>query len=121
MLSMLHALAASQSRRPVWFIHGARDGDHHPLASEVRDLVARSSSIKAHVAFSQPRADDVAGIDYDSRGRLDGDLLASLAIPPDAQYMLCGPISFMAEVRDALQGQGVQPARIHTETFGPTG
>src|SRR5262249_53509102 len=32
-LAMLHALAATRSTRPVWWLHGARDGQHHPFAA----------------------------------------------------------------------------------------
>ncbi|MFI5683077.1 hypothetical protein [Streptomyces sp. NPDC051636] len=28
---MLHALADARSRRPVWWLHAARDRLHHPL------------------------------------------------------------------------------------------
>ena len=35
-LAMLHALAAARSTRQVLWLHGARDGQHHPFAAEVR-------------------------------------------------------------------------------------
>ncbi|MGI9354553.1 MAG: pyridoxamine 5'-phosphate oxidase family protein, partial [Rhizobiaceae bacterium] len=54
MLSILHAVAAEERVRPVWFVHGARDGQHHPLAGEVRDLVSRRTDINVHVAYSRP-------------------------------------------------------------------
>ena len=41
-LAMLHALAATRSTRPVWWLHGARDRQHHPFAAEVRRLHARA-------------------------------------------------------------------------------
>src|SRR6185295_14214023 len=34
MLAMLHALAAARSPRQVWWLHGARDRQHHPFADE---------------------------------------------------------------------------------------
>ncbi|MDX1576498.1 MAG: pyridoxamine 5'-phosphate oxidase family protein, partial [Kiloniellales bacterium] len=34
--SILHDLAAKRNGHPVLFVHGARDGDHHPLAEEIR-------------------------------------------------------------------------------------
>ena len=51
-LAMLHALAASRSARPVWWLYGARDGQHHPFAAEVRRLLlalphSRSSCVTA--------------------------------------------------------------------------
>src|SRR6266576_430292 len=38
-LAMLHALAAARSTRQVWWLHGARDREHHPFAGEVHRLM----------------------------------------------------------------------------------
>ena len=121
MVSMLHALASGTSVRPTWFIHGARDGDHHPLSDEVRDLVAARDHVRSHVAYSRPTADDVDVGGYDSNGRLDGSLILALVGDTNADFYLCGPTSFMAQVRADLLAEGVDEQRIHTETFGPTG
>ncbi|MEM8744231.1 MAG: pyridoxamine 5'-phosphate oxidase family protein [Pseudomonadota bacterium] len=119
MVSILHAVAVEGGDRPVWFIHGARDGSHHPLADEVRKLAAAHPNINLHVAYSQPRPEDRREIDFDSEGRVDGDLLAKLVQNQDAHYFLCGPVRFMGDVQDALETQGIPDEHIHTETFGP--
>ena len=121
MVSMLHALAATGGDSPIWFVHGARDGAHHPLADEVRDLVSRRAGAGIHVAYSQPRPEDTAGIDYDSVGRVDGALLAGLVNDVEAHYFLCGPTRFMADVQTDLERRGVPSEYIHTESFGPVG
>src|SRR5206468_7090831 len=38
-LAMLYALSAARSTREVWWLHAARDRQHHPFAAEVRRLV----------------------------------------------------------------------------------
>jgi len=121
MLSILHAVAPESGDRPVWFVHGARDGRHHPLAGEVRDLVADRPNINLHVAYSRPRPEDEIGADYDSEGRVNGALLAKLIQNMDAHYFLCGPTRFMADIQADLEGQNVPAEQIHTETFGPVG
>jgi ferredoxin-NADP reductase len=121
MVSMLHALVEMGGDRPVSFIHGARDGARHPLAGEVRALAAQRPGTRVHIAYSRPRAEDKAGADYDSEGRLDGGLLRKLVGEVDAHYMLCGPTRFMAEIQTDLERRGVPAARIHTESFGPAG
>ena len=121
LVSMLNALAAEAGARPVRFVHVARDGEHHPLAEEVRALAERHPGIRTHVAYSRPRPEDTPGDDYDSEGRLDAALLAELAPGPDAQFLLCGPLGFMAEIQSGLESRGVAPERIHSETFGPVG
>ncbi len=121
MLSILHAVAAENSDRPVWFVHGARDGQHHPLAGEVRNLVANRPNIDVHVAYSRPRPKDRIGADYDTEGRIDGVLLSDLVRNMDAHYFLCGPTRFMADVQADLERQNVPMDQIHTESFGPAG
>jgi ferredoxin-NADP reductase/predicted pyridoxine 5'-phosphate oxidase superfamily flavin-nucleotide-binding protein len=121
MVSMLHALAAEGGERPVWFVHGVRDGAHHPLAREVRALAVRRPGIRVHVAYSRPRLDDQLGHDYDSEGRIDGALLVALVGDLDADFLLCGPTGFMADVQTDLERRGVPAERIHTESFGPVG
>ena len=119
MVSMLHALADEGGERPVWFVHGARDGSLHPLAYEVRELASKRAGIRIHVAFSRPRSEDEPGTHYDSKGRVDGALLENLVDGSNAQYLICGPVSFMAEIQTALERRGVCPESIHTESFGP--
>ena len=70
--------------------------------------------------FSRPRAEDAPGVQYDSEGRINDVLLRNLVGELDAQYLLCGPVSFMAGVQTSLEQHGVSPESIHTESFGPT-
>lgn len=121
MVSMLHALADEGGARPVWFVHGARDGGHHPFAREVRALAATRPNIRVHVAYSRPRPEDRANSAYDAEGRIDGALLADLAGDPDAQYFLCGPTRFMVDAQNGLERRGAPAERIHTESFESAG
>jgi ferredoxin-NADP reductase/predicted pyridoxine 5'-phosphate oxidase superfamily flavin-nucleotide-binding protein len=121
MVSMLRSLAMQRSERPVWFVHGARDGAHLPLGGEVRALTGAMANFVCHFAFSRPRPHDQLGLHYDSIGRIGGPLLASLVDRTDAHYFLCGPIGFMSDLRAGLEERGVPAEQIHVETFGPSG
>ncbi len=119
LVSMLHELVASGEERRVWFVHGARDGRHHPLADEVRRLAEATPRVALHVAYSRPLPEDEAGGRFDSRGRINGALLESLVPGLEGDFYLCGPAGFMAGVQDDLEVRGVATERIHTESFGP--
>ncbi len=118
LVSMLHALA-SGDERPVWFVHGARDGDHHPLKRGVQRLAEGSPTVRLHVAYSRPRPEDVVGRDYQSEGRVDGALLEKLVPGLAADFYLCGPSGFMAAIQGQLEARGVGNEHIHSESFGP--
>ena len=115
LVSMLHALADAGDAREIWFVHGARDGDHHPLAGEVEALVSRLPNAHLHVAYSRSRAGDDG---HGSRGRVDAALLDRLL--PElrrADFYLCGPPGFLGAVQSGLEARGVPPGRIHHESF----
>ncbi len=118
MLSMLHELAGSTAKRPVWFVHGTRDGEHHVLAAEVRALTSANESIKTCVAYTRPLSADLKGRDFDIEGRVDVGLLESILPDLDADYYLCGPVGFMAELQLGLEALGVPTSQIHSESFG---
>jgi len=118
-LSMLHTFASSnpssRKRKAIW-VHGARDGKHHPFRGEVQELAALAGdSLRTHVAYSKPRDTDM---EHNSIGRIDAALLEKLV--PDlknADYYMCGSSSFMADVQDGLESLGVDPNRIQFEQF----
>jgi ferredoxin-NADP reductase len=116
-MAMLHALAADQTCRDVWWLHGARSGPEEPFASESKSLVAGLAHGHRCISYSRPGPDDLHGNGY-RQGRLSADVLSSLGLPPDADAYICGPASFMADASAALVSIGLDAARIHTEIFG---
>jgi ferredoxin-NADP reductase/predicted pyridoxine 5'-phosphate oxidase superfamily flavin-nucleotide-binding protein len=115
----LEQSASNHDPQIVW-IHGARDGAHHAFRDEVDDLDMTSlgcpALLKRHIAYSQPTAQDT-GL-YDSKGRIDAKLVQELV--PDlshADFYLCGPGAFMANLTEGLENVGVDPKYIYFETF----
>jgi ferredoxin-NADP reductase/predicted pyridoxine 5'-phosphate oxidase superfamily flavin-nucleotide-binding protein len=117
LLSMLHALAGEATERKLHFVHGARDGAHHPFKEEVARLADGRETIRLHRFYSRPQAGDEQGRDYDHVGRITGGFLASLEDPAQADYLLCGPAGFLAEVKADLERHGVPEERILFEVF----
>jgi ferredoxin-NADP reductase/MOSC domain-containing protein YiiM/ferredoxin len=116
-LAMLHALAATHSTRRVWWLHGARDGRHHPFAAEVRHLMLALPHGHSHVCYSRPGSDDTMTEDFEAAGHLSRSVFDAVGVPRDADFYICGPTRFMNDMREAIATLGVAPERMHVELF----
>ncbi len=115
-LAMLHSLVSTSATRPIWFIHGAKNGAEQAYAAEVRRMSDRLPNPTAHFRYSRPRDVDFMGRDHDSIGRVDDALLRDM-VPDDAEFYLCGPRDFMIELRNALLERNISRDRIRVEAF----
>jgi len=119
MIAMMNAIVQSDARRPVWFIHGTRNGREHAMGAHVRGMVEANDNVHAHIRYSQPEADDIEGRDYDGLGRVDIALLKQQLPFDDYEFYLCGPTPFMRSLYCGLLSLDVSEERIHYEFFGP--
>jgi ferredoxin-NADP reductase len=120
-LAMLHALAAAPASRQVWWLHGARDGDHHPFAGEVDRLIRTLAHGHSYVCYSAPGSHDKVSGHFDAIGHLSQSVFAAVGVTLDADVYICGPSRFMAEMTGALETFGLRPERIHQEIFNGAG
>jgi len=116
-LAMLYALAASRSTRKVFWLHGARDRQHHPFAAEVRQLMSALPKSRSYVCYSRPDSRDKMGEDFDATGHLSRSVFDEIGVAREADVYLCGPTRFMSEMKEALAIFGVAPKRIYVEIF----
>jgi ferredoxin-NADP reductase/MOSC domain-containing protein YiiM len=116
-LAMLYALAAARSTRQVLWLYAARDRQHHPFAAEVRRLMLALAHGRRYVCYSRPGSRDKMGEDFDATGHLSRSVFDEVGIPRKADVYLCGPNSFMADMKEALAASGVALERIHVEIF----
>jgi ferredoxin-NADP reductase/MOSC domain-containing protein YiiM len=117
-MSMLHALAAEKSQREIWWIYGARNSVEHPFAEESRSLLKQLSRGRAYIVYSKPAATDRVGTDFDAPGHIDTALLEKLGVSQGSDFYLCGPSTFLQDMRDGLRDWGVLAGNVHTEIFG---
>jgi len=57
-------------------------------------------------------------MDFDASGHIDVALLVKISVSPKSDFYLCGPPSFLQNVRDGLWDWGVLAENVHTEVFG---
>jgi len=117
-MSMLHSLAAERSQREIWWIYGARNRVDHPFAEESRSLLRQLSRGRGYIVYSGPAAIDQVGADFDAPGHIDAALLERIGVSQGSDFYLCGPASFLQNMRDGLRNWGVLAENVHTEIFG---
>jgi choline monooxygenase len=105
--------------RPIHFIHGTQNSRAHAFRQHIRKLAEEHPDMTVHFCYSKPDAADRCGVEYDSAGHVSLDLLRQFGLPGDFDFYLCGPSLFMNALYSGLTGTGVQPERIHYESFGP--
>ncbi|MBM3876816.1 MAG: 2Fe-2S iron-sulfur cluster binding domain-containing protein [Verrucomicrobia bacterium] len=119
MLSMAKAVAASGSKREVWFFYGVRSTQEHMLKEEIQTLAEAHDNIRLHVCYSRPGKGDVKGRDYHHASRVTPELLKELLPSNNYEYYLCGAGPFMQTLNEGLESWGVPEKEIHYEAFGP--
>jgi MOSC domain-containing protein YiiM/ferredoxin-NADP reductase len=107
LLAMLEQLALARDRREIWWIQSARSPADVPHAGETQALLRE---VDARVLIHHTR---VGG------RRITSEELFALGVPPDADFMVCGPEAFMDEITAGLLEHRVPAERIHRESFAP--
>ncbi|MBN4668124.1 flavohemoprotein [Pandoraea nosoerga] len=116
MMSMVATLAAKGSRREIVFAHAARDGAHLALRRHLAFAAKALPNLRTVTFLETPLPTDREGVDYTFAGLMD---ISRLALPANADYLLCGPVPFMQTQWRALRDAGVPAERLHREVFGP--
>jgi len=117
-MSMLHTLADERSQREIWWIYGARNRADHPFREESRSLLKQLSRGRRYIVYSRPAVVDQVGADFDAPGHIDTALLERIGVSLGSDFYLCGPSSFLQNMRDGLRNWGVPAQNVHTEIFG---
>lgn len=117
-MSMLHALATEKSEREIWWIYGARSRADHPFAEESSALLKQLSGGRSYIVYSRPAATDQVGLDFDASGHIDAALLKKIGVSLDSEFYMCGPSSFLENMRNELRNWGVPDGKVHSEIFG---
>ncbi|KLU26438.1 dihydropteridine reductase [Caballeronia mineralivorans PML1(12)] len=114
-LAMLEA--ASDTKRPVHFIHAARHGGVHAFRDAVNAYAKRHPQIKHFYCYAEERGEDSPA---DGIGFLDEARLAEwLPETRDVDAYFLGPIAFMRAVKRHLKALGVPESQTRFEFFGP--
>jgi ferredoxin-NADP reductase len=115
--AMLRHWAARRRKVPARLLYSSRSLEDIVYREELERLSEVGAEVRLTLTRQWPA--DWQG----HRGRVDGNLLAEVAWPPQQRPLVyvCGPTAFVEAVAEALVEAGHEPGRIKTERFGPTG
>ncbi|MGA4842385.1 globin domain-containing protein [Streptomyces sp. G45] len=118
MAALLAQLVTDGHRGPVTVVHGDRCPSAHALRADQLAHTAALADATAHFWYEdlEGGAAPGAGGPAVRAGLVD---LSALPVAPGTRAYLCGPLPFMKAVRSQLLAEGVAPADIHYEVFGP--
>jgi ferredoxin len=71
----------------------------------------------SYVCDSRPDLSERIGEDFDASGHLPQTSFDDAGVPRGADFYLCGPMPFLADMKMALVALHVVPERMHVETF----
>ncbi len=112
MVSMLEHLAGETSTRSVTVLHADRSPADHALRADTKRLVDALPEARAQFWYERDAAEEPGS----RTGLMELD---ALELPADASVYLCGPLSFMREVRSQLLRGGIPARNVRYEVFGP--
>jgi ferredoxin-NADP reductase len=118
LMAILRHRAALGSQAPTRLLYSSRSFEEIIYREELAQLAADSTLAVTHtLTRSQPQ--DWTGY----RRRIDEAMLAEVAWPPAERPLayVCGPTRLVETVASTLVALGLEPARVKTERFGPTG
>ena len=119
LLSILNTLCHRADPRPVWLFYGVRNGVEHIMAEQLKTLSEGHPGVRLQVCYAEPGPDDCLGRDYQQQGYVNLPLLQRTLGFGRHEFYVCGPPAMMESLVPALEAEGVPPADIHYESFGP--
>ncbi|BAZ09138.1 oxidoreductase FAD/NAD(P)-binding subunit [Calothrix sp. NIES-4071] len=114
MISMAIACCYLNPNRPIWFVHGTRNGLSHAFRDDILALAQKHPNMHVHFAYSRPRPEDNGF--YHSEGYIDSQKIKQL-VAKEAEFFLCGSPSFMESLRSGLKMWGVPDNQVFYESF----
>jgi ferredoxin-NADP reductase len=123
MASMLRWSLEETPDRNVTLLYQAKNSEHWPLGKDIHKWQKHFASLQIHTFFSRADAEEIGSLASELpgtfiSGKFDGKTAVTLADNPDTDYYMCGPETWMEQMREQLVACGVPASQIHWESFG---
>jgi ferredoxin-NADP reductase len=119
LMAMIRHRSAASNDTPVRLLYSSRSYEEVIFREELEGLAAEDTTLQ--ITHTLTRSAPLEWEGYDRR--IDAEMLAEITPAPEAGPLtfVCGPTPLVEKVATALVGLGLDPARVKTERFGPTG
>ena len=119
LMSMIRERFAQDSDVPMRLLYSSRSWDEVIYRDELTELASRDAGFELVQTLPRRQPPGWSGF----ARRIDREMLASVAYPPDASPLayVCGPTALVESAAGHLVELGYDPLRVKTERFGPTG
>ncbi|MBB1493234.1 molybdopterin-dependent oxidoreductase [Paracoccus sp. MC1854] len=115
-VSVLERHVAEHQDSQILLLHGCRNGYEHPFARRLQELDRLAPGLRRITTYSAPLPDDVEGIDFQTRGRLDFSYVAPL-LPEKPVVYICGSPDFTKTATQAMRELGIPAHDVMSEAF----
>ncbi|ART81916.1 nitric oxide dioxygenase [Oceanisphaera profunda] len=119
MRAMLDQLIKHKHTADIHWLHACEDGTQHAFQADIQALRQANSNLTTHVWYRTPGEHDQPAEHYHTQGFMDLNQLKDGISNANTHYYFCGPLPFMAMVKETLSGWGIADDRLHYEVFGP--
>jgi ferredoxin-NADP reductase len=119
LMAMLRHREAVGTDTPVRLLFSSRSYEEVIFREELDRLATEDEALEVFHTLTRSQPEGWQGYDR----RIDEEMLREVAFPPEERPLafVCGPTPLVETVATALVGLGLDPTRIKTERFGPTG
>ena len=112
MMAMLETLLSNQPNQSIHYLHACDSETQFAFKEYLFKQQQAHASLHCVTWFKDGKGGDFAGL-------MDVNHIAESLPISKGDFYLCGPIAFMAMIKDQLLSIGVASERIHYEVFGP--
>jgi nitric oxide dioxygenase len=119
MRAMLDQLLTQGHHASVHWLHACDNGAQHAFKDDIQQRRQAHANLNTHVWYRIPAESDQPAEDYHAEGLMDLSQVKDAITLDGAHYYFCGPLPFMAMVKEQLSAWGIDDSRLHYEVFGP--
>lgn len=112
LMAMLETLLSNQHSKPIHYLHACDSQTQFAFDEYLLKQQQAHALFNCVSWFKDGKGGDFAGL-------MDVNHIADNLPISEADFYLCGPIAFMAMIKEQLLSLGVASERIHYEVFGP--